>query len=71
VAPYWAINVDLSRLPSGSLPGGTSVGLIIDRGLARAIHGEVVVNFRVGEGSTFTLMLPAAAKSRIMVYRLD
>jgi len=36
-----------------------------------ALHGEVVVNFRVGEGSTFTLMLPAAAKSRITVCRLD
>ncbi|MEZ5204722.1 MAG: ATP-binding protein [Acidimicrobiales bacterium] len=40
--------------------GGTGLGLAIVRHVAQNHHGEVMVRSREGEGSTFTLRLPAA-----------
>ena len=40
--------------------GGAGLGLTISRRLARAMGGEVTVRSRPGEGSAFTLWLPAA-----------
>ncbi|HUQ46301.1 MAG TPA: ATP-binding protein [Gemmatimonadaceae bacterium] len=40
---------------------GTGLGLTISRRLARLMHGDVTVESTVGEGSIFTLSLPAVA----------
>jgi signal transduction histidine kinase len=37
---------------------GMGLGLSISRDLARAMNGDLLVTSRVGEGSTFTLVLP-------------
>jgi len=42
---------------------GTGLGLPLSRGLARAMGGEVSVHSNVGEGSVFTLTLPAATRA--------
>jgi PAS domain S-box-containing protein len=39
--------------------GGAGLGLSVSRRLARLMHGDLTVQSQLGEGSTFTLRLPA------------
>lgn len=42
--------------------GGTGLGLMVSRGLARQLGGEIEVRSKLGVGSTFILKLPLATE---------
>ena len=50
---FWQVQQSTTRRV-----GGAGLGLAVTRRLARLLGGEVVVDSRPGEGSTFTLRLP-------------
>ena len=53
--PFWQVEQSARREV-----GGTGLGLAVARGLAEMLRGELRVESTPGEGSTFTLALPAA-----------
>jgi PAS domain S-box-containing protein len=60
------VQVDVSRTGPKQ---GTGLGLAISRDLARGMGGDLTVTSKEGQGSTFTLTLPAAAGSEQEVDR--
>ena len=54
-----------STRPAAATTGGTGLGLAIVRHVATNHAGEVRVDSRLGEGSTFSLVVPAAAPAAV------
>lgn len=52
--PFWQVDRGTTRRVSG-----TGLGLGVSHGLAELLDGNLTVESRVGEGSTFTLRIPA------------
>jgi two-component system phosphate regulon sensor histidine kinase PhoR len=56
---FYQVDQTLSRKA-----GGCGLGLAIVKFIVDAHHGTIAVDSRVGQGSTFTVRLPAATRGR-------
>ncbi len=52
-----------AEVSTSSLYGGTGLGLALSRKLCHAMQGEISVESELGQGSTFTVRIPAAIES--------
>ena len=57
--PFTQVDQSLKRVK-----GGTGLGLPVSRRLSRLLEGELTVESVVGEGTTFTLLLPTSLGAR-------
>lgn len=57
---FWQVDQGRTRLR-----GGTGLGLMVSRDLARALGGDIEVASEIGGGSTFTVRLPGERALRI------
>ena len=66
IGAYWPIKGEFDALPAlyrwSEADPGRRIGLTLSLQLARAMGGNITVSSRPGEGSRFTLTLPAAER---------
>ena len=58
--PFWQVEQRSTRRA-----GGTGLGLSVSRSLARLLGGDLVVESKLGEGSTFTATIPLGEPSAV------
>jgi signal transduction histidine kinase len=62
---FYRVNSDRSRHT-----GGSGLGLAIAKAIALTHHGSLTVQSELGKGSIFTVQLPLAVSSKMMIYRV-
>lgn len=63
-APFVQVEATTARAAGGLPSGGVGLGLAISRELAQAMGGDITAESAPGEGSRFTIALPAASLPR-------
>lgn len=60
-----------TRVSQDHFSGGTGLGLTIAQELVKAHNGRIWAESRVGEGSTFNVLLPKFRASDVLYHRID